>query len=213
MTRSFLWTLAPFVIGCTHGSDYVDLGAASGMETDQDPRDAAAPRDEVIDAGSDGALPVEPGGSCRSRADCAGGQLLCVGPEERACGLASREECEFNSDCVDMLDGRCHATADACSPDGIGSLCEEGPCTPTSCGVGFICQNGGCVPQRCNEGFACLPFEECDPRSIDDTGPAHALTHGCVPIACTTDEACPEPAVCVNDRCQTGLGTCSLPPP
>jgi hypothetical protein len=165
------------------------------------------------DAGWDGSSAPEPGGSCRSSTDCGSG-LSCVGPEESACGIPPQQECDFNSDCAGEpgTDFRCHAQSDACSRDGTGSVCGDA-CEPTSCGVGFICQNGGCVPQRCNDGFQCSPSEECEPSSIDGSAPAHALTHGCVPIACSSDQACPNDTVCVNERCQVGLGTCSLPRP
>jgi hypothetical protein len=208
--------LALLVMGCG-GSAADRAGPDAGGNLDAGQRaDAGVGEgddDAERDAGRDGSSTPEPGGECRSSDDCADG-LLCVGPEENVCGIPPQQECSFNTDCAGEpgTDFRCHAQPDACSRDGIGSVCGEA-CRPTSCGVGFICQAGGCVPVRCNDGFQCSRLEECEPSSIDSAAPAHALTHGCVPIACTSDEECPDDAVCVNDRCQAEAGTCSLPPP
>jgi hypothetical protein len=199
-------------MGCTNSVGYqTDPGAAGGADAGE--RVDAGDGDAARDAGRDAWSPPEPGGACLGPNDCADG-LSCVGPEERLCGVRPQEECEFARDCVGEFGAnlRCHAQPDPCSPDGIGSACAEA-CEGAGCEVGFVCQNGSCVPQRCNDGFQCSPTEECDASSIDGSGPAHAVTHGCVPIACTSDEPCPEDAVCVNGRCQTGAGTCSLPPP
>jgi hypothetical protein len=210
-TRLFR-VLSLLVMGCGNSvGDPADLAAGGGVDAGD--RVDAGEGEAARDAGRDAASPPEPGGACRSADDCASG-LSCLGPEESACGVRPQEECEYARDCVGEFGTnlRCHAVPDPCSPDGIGSVCAEA-CEAASCEVGFDCVGGSCVPQRCNDGFQCSPSEECDASSIDASGPAHAVTHGCTPIACTSDEPCPEGAVCVNGRCQTGVGVCSLPPP
>jgi hypothetical protein len=189
-----------------------DLDAAGEGERDAAPSGDAAPAGDAAtsDAGSEAdASRGDAGSGCRASSECEDFEL-CVGPDERLCGVAPREECSSDEECGE---GVCHAISDACSPDGIGSSC--GPsCAEAGCEAGFACKpSGRCEPIACGDSLACPASETCDPSSIDESAAPHAITHGCVVIVCTNDEPCPGETSCVNGRCQTGLGECSLPPP
>lgn len=147
------------------------------------------------------------GDSCTARADCADDQY-CAGPNDpNVCGIGPREDCASDADCGPDL--ACHAIYDACSADEQGSEC--GPsCTPGSCNQGFRCGAGGaCEAIGCDEEDRCAGYEICDPVFDADT-PVHARTDGCRPIVCGPDAPCPDPNVCVNDRCQQSAGSCQL---
>jgi hypothetical protein len=198
---------------CGSDAEGADSGvdaAVDAMDAGEVPHDAAAARDAGYDAAShDAGLASDAGEGCRSSGECSG-ETLCLGPDERLCGIPPREECQSDEECGDAV---CHALADSCSPDGVGAICGLA-CTADSCGEGFVCtESGRCLPAPCGDAFACSPAETCDPASIDTSAPPHAVTHGCVAIACENDDPCPGDTVCVNGRCQTGFGACSLPPP
>jgi hypothetical protein len=148
------------------------------------------------------------GDSCRDESDCRG-DLYCRGPDDGpACGIGPREQCASDADCIDSV---CHAVADYCSADGIGSECGT-PCSEVACPDGFRCSVGSaCEPIPCDEGFACPAYQRCDPAAAHASAPVHALTHGCVSIPCSLDERdadCPAGTVCTNGVCQSGAGTC-----
>jgi hypothetical protein len=206
------------------------LAVGCGSDPEDGPRDAAAQDDagSLLDAGEggelDGSSPsdagsvdasggedassADAGGGCRATSECSG--ELCIGPDDRVCGIPPREECSSDEECGE---GVCHAVSDSCSPDGVGSTC--GPsCAKAGCEQGFECTaSGRCTPVVCGEAYACRTAERCEPSSVDDGAAPHAITHGCVAIACANDEPCAGAGVCVNGRCQSGPGTCSSPPP
>ena len=144
-------------------------------------------------------------GGCRSNTQCAAG-YYCAGPNDPArCGIPPREECSDSASCPG---GLCHAIADGCSPDGVGSQC--GPeCTAVSCGPGFRCNaQKSCEPIPCDEGFTCPSYQRCDLAAAHSTGPVHARTSGCVPIVCSMAADCPTGKACVNAACADGPGMC-----
>jgi hypothetical protein len=146
------------------------------------------------------------GDSCRKDDDC-NSDLYCFGPNRpNVCGIPPRELCSFDMDCG--IGTFCHAIADPCSPDGIGSECKE-PCTPDSCGPSFRCnQMGACEPIPCDDGFTCPDRQKCDPPVVDASVAMHARSTGCVDITCSDDTACPREKSCVTGYCQDGPGTC-----
>jgi hypothetical protein len=181
---------------------------------------AACASDPGTDAGPPGDAATESDGSptfgpCRGQADCASSSDFCYGPNESNCGIPPREECENDGSCGGTGE-LCHSIDDSCSEDGVGSTCGTA-CDPVTspCGSGFVCDaTGHCRPPVCGEGgFTCPISERCDPASIDTSGPAHAITDGCVAVHCATDATCPATTRCVNGRCQDGLGTCEPPAP
>lgn len=145
------------------------------------------------------------GGTCRGHGDCASGRS-CVGPNDpRACGVPPHRECAADADCAAGL--RCHATADPCSPNGVGSRC--GPACAAACDAGFRCSAAGaCEPLPCDEGFVCPAHQRCDVAVAHAGGPVHGRTQGCVSRACKADGDCPAGQACVNAVCQTGPGAC-----
>lgn len=144
------------------------------------------------------------GASCRSSDVCAA-DLVCKGPSEpTVCGVPPREECASSADCFNG--NVCHAIADGCSLDGVGSSCGP-PCSGTSCGADFTCgADGACRPTRCDAGATCAAYETCVPPAT--TGPVHALSSGCSRVACVDDGDCPATTTCTNAFCQAGEGTC-----
>jgi hypothetical protein len=157
-----------------------------------------------------------PTGACRQQSDCAPGGNICYGPNDPMCGIPPMQECDDDSTC-----GKgqvCHSSLDTCSPDRVGSLCGF-PCIGAGapqCSEGFTCDGTGhCRADRCGGkgAFQCPASQACDPTTIDTELPAHAVTHGCVVAACTTDATCPTDTRCVNGRCQDSFGACSPPVP
>jgi hypothetical protein len=174
-----------------------------------------APDATVPDATAPDASAPDAAGAttCRSQDDCTGTGLSCLGPNETNCGIPPREQCADDQGCG--ADQRCHALADACSADGVGSTCSP-PCTPgdEGCGEGFTCDpDGVCQAVLCDQGFACRASERCDPSSIAPDAPAYDRDHGCQSIPCENDDPCPTGTLCVNGICQDGLGTCTAPAP
>jgi hypothetical protein len=208
----WLWAVSCVVlIGCGNGGPHQSLDAGALVDAGHAPTDAALvqPDAALVDAGTHDAGRDAGDGSCQSRDECGGGSL-CFGPDEPFCGAHPLEDCDSDEQCPD---GVCHAIFDGCSADGIGSTCGAA-CTSESCGDGFTCTDGGhCRPTACGDAFMCRASEECDPSSIEAAGPVHAITHGCVAIACTNDDPCSGASRCVNGRCQSGLGHCAPPPP
>jgi hypothetical protein len=148
-------------------------------------------------------------GACHETADCAAG-LDCSGPDDPpVCGVAPRQECATDTDCTTPGD-RCHAIADSCSADGIGSECRAACQSDAECGAGFACPSGACVAVSCDAGFTCEAREVCDPSRITGSTPVYDRTHGCFAVACTADADC-GPRFCVNSTCQDGEGTCVKP--
>jgi hypothetical protein len=146
------------------------------------------------------------GSTCRDTGDCDTG-LSCGGPDDRQpCGIAPRQECATDNDCQGM---RCHAIADSCSPDGVGSECRLACTGDGECGAGFHCDNGACAAIPCTTG-SCGALEVCDLSGITASTPIYDRTDGCRPIACTSDAPCGD-GVCVNAVCQSGPGTCKKP--
>jgi hypothetical protein len=147
-----------------------------------------------------------PFGGCASDDDCAA-ELVCVGPNPGvACGVPPQQECSSDADCGGAL--RCHATADTCSPDGVGSTCGM-PCEAASCGDGFTCASGACVAMSCaDEPAWCGAWQVCDPGRIAAGTPVHDRHHGCFETPCVGDEACADGLSCVTGYCQEGPGTC-----
>jgi hypothetical protein len=146
------------------------------------------------------------GETCSRSSDCASG-LECAGPDDfTGCGIAPQRQCSATTDCV--AGEVCHAVADSCSDTGIGSRC--GPaCTATDCDAGFRCNaTGACEPVPCDQEFSCAAPRVCDASTAGGTGPVYTQTHGCVVIACTTDDGCAADEACVNETCQTGPGAC-----
>lgn len=126
----------------------------------------------------------------------------------QVCGIPARELCSEDGDCDGST--RCHAIADPCSPDGVGSECRA-PCSEGGCGEGFRCgANGACEVIPCDEGTICADHEQCD-ASVAASGPVHARASGCVAIPCSEDGECPAGGACVNGRCQSGPGSCVEP--
>jgi hypothetical protein len=179
-----------------------------------DPGPDASPIDpDASTLAPDATVPGE--GHCRTQTDCSGGGDICYGPNDTMCGIPPRQDCDDDSGCGGK--GQvCHAIADNCSVDRIGSVCGP-PCGGvTGCDDGFTCDaTGHCRASTCGAaaGFACPPSQTCDPSSIDPNAAAHALSHGCVSIACSADAECPADTRCVNDRCQDDFGVCSPPVP
>jgi hypothetical protein len=187
----------------------VCLGAGCGDDSPL-PGDAA-PSDAASTDGAGDTDDAAAADTCRGNADCTVAGFSCYGPEDPQCGIPPQEECAGDGDC--NKGETCHAIADGCSPDGVGSAC--GPaCSAGDCDDGFECTEGRCLPVACGAGgVECSASQLCDPGSIDPQGPVHAITHGCTAIACQNDDPCPPSTVCVNGRCQVGLGTCSPPVP
>lgn len=149
------------------------------------------------------------GSECRASRDCNVG-LGCAGPDDpHACGIAPREECGSDAACNAAGD-RCHAIADSCSSDGIGSECGPACSGDGACGTGFRCSAGACVAIACDAGFACAAREVCDPAQLPSSTPVYNRHHGCFSITCSFDGECPG-RYCVNGSCQDGLGTCAVP--
>jgi hypothetical protein len=192
----------------------VALSCALGASACGDDGGGSADAAPALDAAADAAAPDATSEvTCRSASDCTDGTLLCQGPNEPNCGIPPREECSRDQDCGP--DQRCHAVADACSADGVGSQCAPA-CTPgdATCPPGFTCgAEGTCEAVLCDQGFACRDSETCDPTTADPTAPVADRHHGCASVACQDDTPCPGDTVCVNGICQDALGTCTAPAP
>lgn len=161
----------------------------------------------AVVAGSSGCTGDE-GSECRATRECRD-PLECAGPDEpQVCGIPARELCNSDADCLDGTP--CHAIADPCSADGVGSECLPS-CNEGGCGEGFSCdlERGACVAITCAQGWTCASFETCEP-AVDPDTPVHAQAHGCVAIACGSDEACASGDACVNGVCQSGPGACVM---
>ncbi|MBT8494357.1 MAG: hypothetical protein KJO07_14980 [Deltaproteobacteria bacterium] len=149
------------------------------------------------------------GDDCSASADCADG-LGCAGPDDpQVCGIAPREGCFSDDDC---LEGSfCHLVSDPCSSDGWGSECGS-PCGDAgTVAFGRRCSERGAweaVP--CNEVDNCGELEVCDP-DFDDQTPVWNRTDGCQRIGCTGDDGCPDGSACVNGACQSDYGSCIEP--
>jgi hypothetical protein len=81
--------------------------------------------------------------------------------------------------------------------------CDQGG---PSCAEGFVCDPSSttptrCVPQSCDAGYECEPWLKCDPSKAAPGG------HGCVVVACSTDQEC-SCGYCVTGVCQPTLGIC-----
>lgn len=148
-------------------------------------------------------------GDCRSRDECGSGEF-CAGPNGGpACGIAPREECSDDQQCIN---GTCHAIDDSCSFDGIGSACRAACTGDTDCGTGFRCNaDGACEAVPCDDGFDCPVHQACDPAAIGPTTPVFDRHHGCVNVSCSGDSDCDDGLFCVNEICQTGVGSCQVP--
>jgi len=152
---------------------------------------------------------------CRTNAECADSAsefgMVCASPHDpNACGIPPMDVCENNAQCVGMgpagLDLICHAYEDSCSPDGIGSNCDES-CVkyPTLCGDGglLVCgPNGACEPRSCVDGFTCHAVQFCA------LGAPGADPHGCNFVTCQADADCDDGLFCVKGKCIETLGTC-----
>lgn len=177
--------------------------AGSTMADASSAPDAASP---TPDAGN-----PDPG--CRSHTECTEPGELCAGPNDLACGIPPQEECNTDQDCADG--SVCHAIADSCSADRVGSRCDA-PCTAENgCDTGFRCGPGNaCEPIPCDDlEFQCRPSELCEPTPAQPGTPVHQIAHGCATIACENDQPCPDQTTCVNGYCQDGPGTCMPPVP
>jgi hypothetical protein len=147
------------------------------------------------------------GSSCHTGADCAQG-LGCAGPDDGpVCGIGPMQQCASDNDCPGA---RCHAVFDACSADGIGSMCGPACTSDAQCGTGFACPSGACVAVLCNAGATCAARQVCDPSRITAQTPIYDRTSGCFDVACTADADCGS-RPCVNGICQDGLGQCEKP--
>jgi hypothetical protein len=146
------------------------------------------------------------GSPCSNDGQCRP-DLYCRGPNDPpVCGIGPRQQCVSDADCGDSV---CHAVADACSADGIGSEC--GPACTGVCADGFRCNAvGACEAIPCDVDFSCQAHQRCDAASISASAPVYDRTHGCVDIACDGHhDDCPTGTVCVNDVCQQGDGVCA----
>lgn len=193
-----------------------------GACVDPDCMDGAARDGDALDhdggaSDSDGGTSSGDGGgadTCRARDECSGSgpmglPLECQGPNAgQVCGIPPREGCASRDDCGG---GECHAVADSCSPDGVGSECRPACTVEDNCGDGFRCGDGACEAIRCDEGFTCPSHMRCDPTSLDSATAVHQRHHGCVIVQCTTDNECDDDEFCVVGYCQTGLGACVEP--
>jgi hypothetical protein len=145
------------------------------------------------------------GASCSDSTDCSG-ELECAGPNDpHVCGIPPREECPNDSGC--QMPMRCHAIADGCSPDGIGSECRQACTNDFECGAGFRCATGACVAVLCNAGATCAPRQVCDPSRITAITPVFDRTAGCFEVTCADGSTC-NGRFCVNGTCQDSPGTC-----
>lgn len=161
--------------------------------------------------GFDGCSDELDDGQCRSTADCSGDQECATPNAPQVCGIPPREECATNDDCPGTA---CHAIADTCSPDGVGSECRATCLTDTECGGNFRCNttDSTCEPLPCDEGYTCPDYQVCDTSIFTDATPVHARHHGCVDITCAADADCIDAApFCVNSVCRVGLGACQTP--
>ena len=148
------------------------------------------------------------GTPCRDGAACAMDLFCADSDDPPVCGIAPREGCASDSDC--MTGEQCHAIDDSCSPDGIGSECRP-PCVDdASCGSGFLCTAGACAAVLCDAGFTCLARQVCDPARIGATAPVFNRHHGCFAVECVSDATCGQ-RLCVNGTCQDSLGACAEP--
>jgi len=145
--------------------------------------------------------------TCRGNDDCAG-DLVCLDADPRnTCGVPPREGCVSSAECA--MGAVCHAIADSCSADDVGSECGP-PCSADAdCGTSFRCgPDGACAALTCAEGYACLAVEDCDEASLPSDTPVHGRDHRCQKVACSDDSVCPGSGVCVNDICQSSAGLC-----
>jgi hypothetical protein len=158
----------------------------------------------VVGCGCGGSV----GDECRGAGDC-DSDLFCADSDDPpVCGIGPREECSDDTQCAGA---RCHAVADSCSADGIGSMCGPACVGDSECGgAGFRCDAGACVVVLCNAGFACVPQQVCDPARIAATTPVYDRHHGCFAVPCANDGEC-SGRLCVNGTCQDAPGTCSEP--
>jgi len=173
-------------------------GACNGQESP----DGGDTVSDTADVSGDGT-----GGGCRSNVECTVAGEECLNRDQpQVCGVPPQELCDLMVDCSG---GECHAIADSCSWDGVGSQCGEACTADEECGQDFRCGAGGaCEAVLCNEGFVCPAWQVCDPSAIAGGAFVHERHHGCVIVTCTDDGGCAGGLVCVNGYCQTGLGTC-----
>jgi hypothetical protein len=154
--------------------------------------------------------------ACHGDSDCHGPGVRCFGPNDTNCGIPPRQPCADDAQCP--AGERCHSVEDECSADRVGSMCGP-PCGAggPACDPGFVCSaSGSCRPRPCDDPdmpFACRAPQRCDATTIDPSGPAYNITHGCVDIHCQTAATCPAGSDCVNGRCQAGPGECEPPAP
>ncbi len=154
----------------------------------------------------------EPGWTCNSNYDCAGG-CYCSddGFCEEAGFCASDAECPSGFECDDRSSCVPEGSTDVCEADAdcpSGSFCDEqsGACVGSwtcddndagadeSCGMGFECdERNTCVPQSCSDDSMCQEGCYCD----EEAG-------SCIETAvCTLDRDCFGGLLCDQDR-----GTC-----
>lgn len=147
------------------------------------------------------------GGPCSADTTCCS-PAMCMAPGEGfGCGI-------------------CFPTEDECSdenPCGEGSVCATFPppqcaceprefkrcapaCPDTPCASDETCVASVCRPVSCVDGYACPAGARCNATNPD--------RHGCSRLTCAAHSDCPDDArVCVNGRCFTDSGTCSLAVP
>jgi hypothetical protein len=180
------------------GSSGGDGGGPTGDAADDTRTDAEITDDAGQDGGSDGGL--DDGGSgCHSNADCVLPMYNCYPPgAPLPCGAQPADECQGPGTCLAGLvcvsvDQPCR-THNVCVP----------ACTMQSCMEGFTCGSDGvCQAIVCGNGYTCAPWEICE------AGQLGGDAHGCVKRKCARDDQC-SGGTCVNDRCESGPGTCAL---
>ena len=134
--------------------------------------------------------PAGPGNSCTADCQCAVEQpgAGCVLMADSGACLRT---CNQDPDCVDPLRPFCTG------PGLFGRSHCVAATTPTDCSQCHFplrCETGSCLPPKLGTRRACNCQSDCDAGQICD-GTGHCAT------PCTSDQACPREAGCVNSQC------------
>ena len=138
---------------------------------------------------------------CRGDAECAPGHQ-CVGPTNEVCAECRviLLLCAFDFDCApgDV----CIEVPEPCPCDSpFTTICTLACNTSADCADGAVCDPGSdhCVYDPCGSDEDCPPLFACVPVLGGDA---------CRRRRCDLDADCGE-AVCIDERCHAGPGTCT----
>jgi hypothetical protein len=129
--------------------------------------------------------------SCRTAADCGGGQCIWTPPPPATgCGPTGPvvlDECLNDAACQSGYVCDEGIRASGCNPSLLCML----PCNMRTCDENYRCgDDGHCVPELCPDEFTCSSEYVCAPMD------SMADVHGCKVARCEDGYVCPDGSVC-----------------